>query len=284
MTVLEEAAKSLDQLCAEISAVPLEAENEISDAQSESWDSRMNGFITAVISLMDQSPRFKLLMGHEVNGATQILSSHIQLFHLCRKHFLKDERNSFSLAEVQKVVRERLWVVLNGIDSLKFWAEDTDIDMSEVSLRSFFEEARVPLSCIFKKKSGKMLDLTLDDATQEVFMHRGTVAMLLVNAIKNAQKHGKADRIVITTSDRGENLCIAVSDNGKGVKEAIAEQIFEFGFSGGDSSGLGLADAKKRMSMMGGSIECIPHGGMDGGARFDLTLLKSETIHPKTEK
>jgi signal transduction histidine kinase len=53
----------------------------------------------------------------------------------------------------------------------------------------------------------------------------------------------------------GDTVVIEVTDTGAGVPDELAEHIFERGFSGGGSTGLGLALARALIDSDGGRLE-----------------------------
>lgn len=78
--------------------------------------------------------------------------------------------------------------------------------------------------------------------------------------IDNALKHGAGTcsirvRNVGSTGDRREMVVVEVADHGAGIPDAIAPRIFERGFSGGGSSGVGLALARALVEADGGRME-----------------------------
>lgn len=88
---------------------------------------------------------------------------------------------------------------------------------------------------------------------------------VLENIMRNAVIHSKTDRIDVEISSKDKSCQIKIADYGKGIPEAIKENIFEEGISFGDSkgSGLGLYIVKKTIERYGGSIiveDNIPQG------------------------
>lgn len=82
---------------------------------------------------------------------------------------------------------------------------------------------------------------------------------ILSNIINNAKEAGRANKacqIDVQLFEKSDHVIIEVADNGKGLKKPQVEKIFERGVSinkpGG--SGLGLADAKKYVEKVNGSI------------------------------
>ena len=91
--------------------------------------------------------------------------------------------------------------------------------------------------------------------------------LVVDNAIANAVKHGKATEIRLSALHSGDNVEIAIDDNGAGVPEQERTLVFER-FSRGSTasrsgSGLGLALVAQQAELHGGtaSLETSPMGG-----------------------
>ena len=65
-------------------------------------------------------------------------------------------------------------------------------------------------------------------------------------AITNAVRHGRAERIVLNVYHRGPNLVLTISDNGVGLR------------SGNSSRGMGLHIMRHRARILGGLLEVKP--------------------------
>jgi PAS domain S-box-containing protein len=99
---------------------------------------------------------------------------------------------------------------------------------------------------------------------------------VLVNLLTNAYRHG-GPNIVVTSAIEHVTAVIAVEDDGDGVTEAVAAQLFEpftrATIRGDKGNGLGLAIARGIVEHHGGTIAyepCIPNG-----ARFVVHLPRS---------
>jgi PAS domain S-box-containing protein len=99
---------------------------------------------------------------------------------------------------------------------------------------------------------------------------------VLVNLLTNAYRHG-GPNIVVTTALDGEVAMIAVEDDGDGVSEAVAAQLFEpftRATSRGDKgNGLGLAIARGIVEHHDGTIAYEPR--TPSGARFVVRLPRA---------
>ncbi|HYF31653.1 MAG TPA: sensor histidine kinase [Chitinophagaceae bacterium] len=73
---------------------------------------------------------------------------------------------------------------------------------------------------------------------------------IVQEAIQNAIKHGRADKIIITAAEQNDEIHISVADNGRG-------------FSSAEKTGMGLSNMRHRANLLGGTIawDSIPENG-----------------------
>ena len=103
----------------------------------------------------------------------------------------------------------------------------------------------------------------------------------MVNLIGNSiywleDSKTKEPRIDIRLSNNNRSLVILVEDNGPGIREEFAEQVFDVGFSlklGG--TGLGLNIAREALARSGGSL--FFHPDYDQGTRFEIRFAVPES-------
>ncbi|MBK7826355.1 ATP-binding protein [Nannocystis sp.] len=97
---------------------------------------------------------------------------------------------------------------------------------------------------------------------------------LVVNAIdamREAELHGE---IVIAGEQIGERVCIRVVDQGPGVDERVAGEIFRpFVSTKATGTGLGLTIAKKIIEQHGGTVELVRLPGGGTAARIELPTV-----------
>ena len=94
---------------------------------------------------------------------------------------------------------------------------------------------------------------------------------LVVNAIDAMRGAGSRGEIVLSGARVGDRVCIQIADQGPGVDEQIAGQIFRpFVSTKEMGTGLGLSIAKKIIDQHGGRVELSPRPG--GGTVASVTL------------
>ena len=104
------------------------------------------------------------------------------------------------------------------------------------------------------------------------------VAAPLLHLVRNAVDHGieKRGKVIIEIMQRGDQISITVTDDGRGIDPSLIEKIFEPGFSTkADVShisgrGVGLDTVKTTIADLGGTVAVSSTLGQ--GTTFELTL------------
>lgn len=181
-------------------------------------------------------------------------------------------------------MRSNMRMVLFAIESIRFWVpEESLTPPTVVSVKHFFETVQEFFNRRYKsyhQEMGKksMIQFENTNIHANILAHIPTLAILLMNICENACKHGLAQSILIKVIEAENEVHIEVSDDGIGIEPEIAEQMFEVGFTSGNGTGLGLANAKERMKFMQGDIDYETHGGIGSGAKFDLKLRRMADV------
>ena len=91
--------------------------------------------------------------------------------------------------------------------------------------------------------------------------------------LDNALRHARTS-VSLTVEPRDGRVVLAVLDDGPGVSEQEAGEVFRPGHRGavGGSAGLGLAVVRRLVESVGGSTRAVPG---DGG-RFEIELPRAD--------
>lgn len=81
-----------------------------------------------------------------------------------------------------------------------------------------------------------------------------------------------ASHVRVTATLRGREVDVLVEDDGPGVGAEAADAVFEPGWSGSGSSGLGLALARRVARSGGGDVRLVAGRNARGGATFAVSL------------
>ncbi|MGR9482794.1 sensor histidine kinase [Rhizobium leguminosarum] len=124
------------------------------------------------------------------------------------------------------------------------------------------------------ESSGVPIKISQTQELIELIGYPDDLSTALINIIGNAvhwlQDSKKAlPEVKINVSRTGETCHIFIQDNGPGVPDEFAEQIFDVGFSlKEDGTGLGLNIAREALGRSGGSL--LYHMDYDEGASFEI--------------
>lgn len=79
----------------------------------------------------------------------------------------------------------------------------------------------------------------------------------VVNLITNAYHAVDKEKgtVFLNVAERGEHICITILDNGSGISRESMGHVWDIGYSGRQSTGLGLAFARQVVENHGGTIE-----------------------------
>lgn len=177
-------------------------------------------------------------------------------------------------------MHQRTQVMKHMVEAFRFFVSGEVLFPEETSLPLWlksFEDFFINTFRSYDPEKKEMVPLVTFDLPQKnlwVKINRSTVLLLMINILQNAKEHGKAKRVVISVVEGKTEVDLEIMDDGVGIDRRTMEMMFQPGFSTNNGFGLGLAQAKERMALMQGKIECLPHGGINKGAKFVLVFKK----------
>ncbi|MBN1326434.1 MAG: PAS domain S-box protein, partial [Candidatus Cloacimonetes bacterium] len=188
-----------------------------------------------IISQGEQLKLINKILRHDLSNNLTSIHSGIKLYH-------KTEQDIF-LNEATKNVNKSIELIREMREFETFMAEHENLKI--IALKDIFSELQInyPDILIFNHDQVKVL---ADETIRSIFN----------NLISNAVKHGKADKIKITTQKDKKNCIITVENDGKKIPANITEKIFEEGFKYGKTgnTGLGLYIVRSAMKRFGGDV------------------------------
>jgi signal transduction histidine kinase len=166
------------------------------------------------------------------------------------------------------------------VASMRHLAHPQQTEMSELDLNAAIAQVLVVANHEYKYVAD--VETRLGDLPP-VLCHPGTISQLLLNIVVNAA-HAIADAspdarpagrglIAITSVRAGDDVVIAICDNGPGIPEAIRARVFEPFFTTKDvgrGTGQGLAIARSVAEQHGGALTFESQLGK--GTTFSLRL------------
>jgi len=151
--------------------------------------------------------------------------------------------------------------------------------LTDVSRFNLSEQVRSAILLLEEKWTSKNIDLQLDfdefmiEANEEMLMQ--VWINLIDNAVKFVPQGGAVELEVI---DKGEHLCVKVSNTGSEIPYDKREKIFHKFYQGDEShatkgNGIGLAIVKRIAELHRGNVTVT---GGDGVTTFTVTLPKKQ--------
>jgi signal transduction histidine kinase len=178
----------------------------------------------------------------------------------------EDAGPQLSLASQQYIDRlrsggERLLRLTNDLLELSRWEMGGQtLDFETISVKVFFEETLADF-----RPAAAQADIEFSWEAEdglELCADRLRLGQVLSNLVANAMKFTPAGGSVwVTAKGEGDQVCLAVADNGPGIAPEVCEHIFEefYQIQGAGrakyaGSGLGLPIARKLVEAHGGSL------------------------------
>ncbi|UOQ84259.1 sensor histidine kinase [Gracilibacillus salinarum] len=167
----------------------------------------------------------------------------------------------------------RLKKIINEIILLAKLDSETDIYRPEtVALQPFMRKVMDRAVPIANDKGIEIDDKGLEKA--RLFVDEEKMLQAVMNIVANAIRHAK-QKVTISTSVKDKRLFIQVTDDGKGIDEALLSKLFHRFVKGkSGETGLGLAIARAIVERSGGSIKA--ENAPEGGARFTIVFIDFE--------
>ncbi|WP_323676449.1 PAS domain-containing protein [Halorubellus sp. PRR65] len=198
---------------------------------------------------------FASVVAHDLRGPLSVAEGYRELLAMDLES--DDER----LAEIADA-HDRMAELIDDVLSLAREG-DHDVDAHDVSIAGVAESAR------------SAVDLSEDVAVEVegdgvVTADPSRLRRVFENCFRNAVEHGGCtSRIRVTVTADG----FAVADDGDGLHADVREDLFEYGVSDGDGTGIGLAVVREIVQAHDWSVRCTE--SEQGGARFEV-----ETSNP----
>lgn len=194
------------------------------------------------------------ILRHDIANELLVISSSLELYKLNNK-----ERD---LLRAQSALQRTNNIITQMRDLDSFLLSQSDL--TTTGLKDAIDRLLPPLEMPYTVEG---------DAT---VLADPALNAVIENLVRNAKKHGKANRVEFTVKPQGAMVRLIVRDDGAGIPEEHLMRIFKEGVGYGESrgTGLGLYLVRRTMERYGGSISA----GNDprGGARFELTFRSAE--------
>ena len=193
-------------------------------------------------------------ISHDIKTPLTVILGYLEMMRLERP---EDET-------LQKVEAKALQVMelINQFFTLaKLEAGDTGLEISKINVSELCRENILNFYDILR---GKDFVVEISVPEKDIFVQgeKGAIDRILSNLISNAVRYGSDGKYLgLTLRESEEYAYIDITDKGKGIEKAFAENVFERLYTMEDSrnrriqgNGLGLTIAKNLAGQLGGDI------------------------------
>lgn len=209
-------------------------------------------------------------ISHEMKTPLTVMSGYAQLTDWQIKEGIVNEQTARNLRTISNEA-ERLSNMVNRLLAISF-NKGTLLKKSKVDIAALLENAAAVCRPVLQR-NGNSLELYAVDLPP-VYANAESILQVLVNLTINAGKHTRDGIIRYTAAFDEEKAFFTVSDNGSGIAPELVPHIFEKGFSGDGSNGLGLAISQDIMRHNNGEIYLESTSGQGTSFVFTLPLWK----------
>ncbi|MFG0251973.1 MAG: sensor histidine kinase [Phycisphaerales bacterium JB038] len=197
----------------------------------------------------------------------------LALRHLVEDHGGGDREEVLRQLRVLHTALDRMNRVVGAFRGRRLGRTLPEADTSGESLAAVLQHA---VEVIEPAAAERSVTVELDLAHDIVELPAGPIYPVISNALRNAlEACPVGGQISLVAEVVGEQIVIAVHDNGGGVDPDILERVFEFGASTKErGSGVGLALSREIVEQAGGVITLV--NNPQGGATLRVALPKSQ--------
>ncbi|WP_409478681.1 sensor histidine kinase [Pseudobdellovibrio sp. HCB154] len=228
-------------------------------------------------------------VAHEVKNPLASILSYAQLLEMQINAAQKVEPPSAGPEKIEKIKNYNSMILDDTrratriINDLLTFARQKEIQTESVRVEEYVSSLKEKLSPLCQQNGiqfSTVVDVSSADA--QISVDREQIYQVIYNLVQNAT-HALAEidspnkKIELSAKVQDSSVCLAIEDNGSGIKPENLEKIFEPFFSTkkmGQGSGLGLAISYGIMQMHGGQIQV--KSSINVGTTFTLVFPKEK--------
>ncbi len=208
-------------------------------------------------------------MAHEIKTPLTIINGYAQLTELKLKQ-TGDIKSAESNLKAISNEAMRLSNLVSGFLEAKVDTQKV-LEVDKVLSSEIMQRAKTICDNLANKNMNKIVV----DFKHEYYIkvNFDMILQVFINLIMNANRHTFNGTITLSACENNrENsrICLNVADTGSGIKNEDIEKIFEKGFSGDNSSGLGLTICREIIESHGGELNLVSTS--EKGTRFCFSV------------
>ncbi|HEX5312850.1 hybrid sensor histidine kinase/response regulator [Aquabacterium sp.] len=219
-------------------------------------------------------------MSHELRTPLNAVLGFAQLLRLDRQHPLTDGQRS-KVELIERAGGHLLGVISDVLDLSRIDSGSLPLSIEPVVVAHVLDEA-VSMVGAAALDAGVVLVPAQVARGINVFADRLRLRQILVNLLTNAIKYNRrGGRVLVSVwRDEGQDVCIEVSDTGRGLSAEQCAHLFEpFNRLGAETTGIegtgiGLVIVRRLLELMHGAIDVSSEVGV--GTRFVVRLPWAE--------
>lgn len=168
-----------------------------------------------------------------------------------------------------EVITEMSKALIRFVQSYRILSKAPEPRLASIAVYSFFDRLNILLSPIKESFTGE-LKLLVPASNFQFIADEQMMVQVIINLVKNASEainqqtdiRNKQAEIIVSAIKIGEITSIKVSDNGPGIPDEIADEIFIPFFTTKDNgSGIGLSYSRQIIRAHAGSLNCRSKAG-----------------------
>lgn len=205
-------------------------------------------------SITNREKKDLLILQHQiVHTAGNINDSLDELIDMVKngitKEKLIEEITNINL-EIKKILSASRFVTSAG-----FSVESTEIEEDIVNfIYQYVSNIYIPNNAFIHKK--RPINITFNapfNLSKKIKFRPLEITVMLDNLFSNSKK-AKSKNIIIEWTKNSNNFFLSFKDDGEGIPTEIIEQIFEFGYTQTNGSGMGLYQVKETLNKLNASV------------------------------
>lgn len=168
--------------------------------------------------------------------------------------------------------------------------EMTRLESGALEVRSVLmdpgEAAASALERVAARLKGRRVARSFRVEGKRIFVDPVLIEQALVNLLENAVSHAPPDSVIsVSAHAEGDDIVLAIEDQGPGIPRAELERVFDKFFRGRsdrrmrEGVGLGLSVARGLVESFGGAVRAVSPAADGRGARMEVRL----PAHPAME-